>query len=396
MSRSKSVQRLLAFRKIALVPWAVSCCILVIFISPIIIVRFGRLRVERIAHLAMEPELYLCERDSLGGRQSVRRRFLDIFYHTGPPCNFQLFKMWHRVLPRILGRRWGLFVEYTVALLALHPLGRRHIFSWHSHDDPRELLSNFSPHINFTRDEHQQAQARLVEMGVFGDYVCFINRGPEYLRKQFPGQNWTYHDYRDSDIDDYLIAAKALADRGLWALRMGAIVEQSLPDSGPGVIDYAIHYRSEFMDVFLSATCKFMITSTSGLYGIARIFNRPLVVANLTPLCSYMFLGQGAIFVPKMATLKGNASLLPFSHLAAQRPDLCLDPTVELANADPEDIRDAALEMDMRLNGSWEETPEDQELQHRFWRIVGDPSIHRPTNVRVSTLFLRRHAFMLN
>ena len=57
----------------------------------------------------------------------------------------------------------------------------------------------------------------------------------------------------------------------------------------------------------------------------------------------------------------------------------------------PEDIADAALEMDDRLNGTWIEAKEDQELQQVFWEIVESDKYKRPPGVRIGTKFLRKY-----
>ena len=57
-------------------------------LRPLVVIRFGPLRSERIGHFAGNTELYLCERDT----DKSNTRTFDFFYHGGPICNQQLKK----------------------------------------------------------------------------------------------------------------------------------------------------------------------------------------------------------------------------------------------------------------------------------------------------------------
>jgi hypothetical protein len=45
---------------------------------------------------------------------------------------------------------------------------------------------------------------------------------------------------------------------------------------------------------------------------------------------------------------------------------------IELKENTPEEIKDLVIEMDERLNGSWNETEEDISLQKKFWSIFNN------------------------
>ena len=65
--------------------------------------------------------------------------------------------------------------------------------------------------------------------------------------------------------------------------------------------------------------------------------------------------------------------------------------TISCLENSPEDITDAVLEMDDRLNGTWEETKEDQALQQAFWEIVESDKYKRPPGTRIGAKFLRKY-----
>ena len=63
-------------------------------LRPLVTIRFGSLRSERIGHFAGNTEIYLSERD-LGMHGSKTH---DVFYILPPVCNEQLKRMWERTL----------------------------------------------------------------------------------------------------------------------------------------------------------------------------------------------------------------------------------------------------------------------------------------------------------
>ena len=66
------------------------------------------------------------------------------------------------------------------------------------------------------------------------------------------GNEYSYHNYRDTDIQNYVLAAEELTFRGYFVIRMGIHVHQAINSTDPKVIDYATNgMRSDFMDIFL-------------------------------------------------------------------------------------------------------------------------------------------------
>ena len=98
-------------------------------------------------------------------------------------------------------------------------------------------------------------------------------------------KDWSYHNYRDSDIQNFVLAAEDLADRGYFVIRMGAKVYESIKSDHPRVIDYATNgMRNDFMDIYLGAKCEFCITSGLGFDAVPVIFRTHIVSVGELPL----------------------------------------------------------------------------------------------------------------
>jgi putative glycosyltransferase (TIGR04372 family) len=86
--------------------------------------------------------------------------------------------------------------------------------------------------------------------------------------------------HRNASIDDYQGAIDAITSRGGYVIRLG---DKSMRPLQPRarVIDYAVSaQKSASMDIFLLATSRFVIGTTSGLTTACLSFGRPMVLVN--------------------------------------------------------------------------------------------------------------------
>ena len=68
---------------------------------------------------------------------------------------------------------------------------------------------------------------------------------------------------------------------------------------------------------------------------------------------------------------------------------------IELIENTPEEIRDVVTEMDERLNGTWETTEEDEELQRRFWSLFEPNEFNSVFRCRTGTKYLHQNKELL-
>ena len=167
-----------------------------------------------------------------------------------------------------------------------------------------------------TKQDHELGKRFLSDIGVPDDgwFAGIHTRDSSYLKKALPGRNWDYHDFRDAPISTYLEAANHIVSSGGHALRMGAVVEEPLPQHlHSNIIDYATKFRTDFLDVYLLATCKFFLGSSAGLFCLPAVFERPLAYANGLPACSPW--GKFTMFIPKKLLLEKEGRYLSFREI---------------------------------------------------------------------------------
>ena len=69
---------------------------------------------------------------------------------------------------------------------------------------------------------------------------------------------------------------------------------------------------------------------------------------------------------------------------------------VDVVENTPEEIIAVAVEMDERLNGTWQTTEEDKELQQRFWSTLKFREPNEEFRSRMGAEFLRQNRELLD
>ena len=68
-----------------------------------------------------------------------------------------------------------------------------------------------------------------------------------------------------------------------------------------GFIDYALSsLKSETIDVFLAATSKFCLGTSSGYFRLPRFFGVPVILSNLTSSLPYYSLKKNDLYLPRL------------------------------------------------------------------------------------------------
>ncbi len=364
-------------------------------LRPLILIRFGFLNDLVIGHFVANTELYLCEKDH--GIQPSNS--LDIFYHSGHACNQQLLKMWNRVLHV---KRIGAYFD---KINNICPGGDVHkITTTCSDRDVFGLMEKSRIHLSFTLDEKRRAESGLRKMGV-GEgktYICVKNRDAAYRDKVSPFRDWSYHNYRNDNIQNFVLASREFSRRGYHVIRVGAEVNEIMQVDDPKIIEYAHGgFRTELLDIYLPAHCYFIITTSSGTDAVTRAFRRPLVYVNFVPFEYLPSWDSKAITIFKKFWLKKKKRFMTFREILESGAGRYLrthsyeDHGIELVENTPEEICDAAIEMDERLKGTWEPTEEDEELQKYFWSLFKPSNINKVFRSRICAKYLRQNRELL-
>jgi len=294
------------------------------------------------------------------------------------------------------------FAYYIYKAAVFYPGFKNHIIDT-SARDRHGIFDNCKPHLAFTSHEIESGESTSHRLGIGSTkFVCVLCRDDEYLEKFNPVMDWSYHDYRDVDIDTYIPALEILADRGYSVLRMGVHVKKALTSSHPRIIDYATNgVRTDFLDIYLSSKCYFFISNGTGLDSVAKIFHRPVLYTNYIPLAHAHGECSHDLIWPKKIWMRDEGRLMTIREILQSDVGLFLDGrqydkhNLEIIDNTPEEIAAAVTEMDERLKGTWEDTENDGDLHRQFVALIKSKNLNPVFRSRISTEFLRRHRDLL-
>ncbi len=382
---------------IFLLPLAGTGAVFIYFLKPLVIVRVGDISLDRIGG-GYNALWYLSELRA----GKFDKKYFDLFYH--PPgtkvCNKQWFAMLKRKI-KFFG--WNKLAHIVFKLFHMFNMNE-HIISYSlppANETLRIIFSNHDPLIQFTEDEEQKGQQLLERIGIKkgSHFICFHSRDAAYLNVTFNGVNWGYHDYRNTSVDNYLKAVEKITESGCYAVRMGAVVDQKINTKNPNIIDYASSpMRSDFLDIYLSAKCKYFLGSDCGITIMAEAFMRPLIYANWVSIRMLSTFYHNGLVIMKKWYSRKNGRLLTFSEILeiAKPHQINLENLdVELIDNSAQEIIDAADEMEKRMEGSFVPTMKDEELQDKFWDLYGRQWLRAPAFC-IGAKFLRDNQGLFN
>ena len=369
----RRTRRLLALLlTIATIPLQIVMFALLRILSERFPIRYGWIITPRIGHLAANFDLMITNFEiSLKRDNKLPTFWVPSQEHVSNRFLFKMIKRRVWVVPR-----WSFIVVHSLNLR--FPGGRLQSLDSGTDRDVNNLLDSTVPSLRFSDREIRRGLRFLANIGLpeGTPFVCLNVRDSAYLSKTYPANEWSYHDYRDSSIENYLLAANSLTERGYFVFRMGAIVESPMPTSNPMVIDYASNgMRSEFLDIFLGAHCAFCISSGTGFDAIPYIFRRPIAYVNIVPVGICMTFSDRftLLFKDHYDTSTG----LRMSLRSIFSADIAFSTNtlefrqkkIELRQNSSIQIRDAVVEMMDLLEGNLVSTKSSQAIQLRFREI---------------------------
>ena len=376
--------------------WAIPFVILVRLLRPIFFIRFTLLRSNRIGHFVADSvQLMILN-------EKKNQNLLRLLSFKQPSSN----NYWEtRVKKNLKIRQWSKYLFYWNWKI---PGGEKHneVFQ-HSRDFEGNLeISKFR--LDFSSEEDLAARNWLKRKGwKEGEpFVCLLVRDSAYLRDSalIEDHDWSYHDYRDTDIKDYVPAMEWLTEQGVFVLRMGKIMKEQIKTRNKMIIDYAfLDDKSDFMDIWLFANCALCISTGTGPDLVSDVYRRPLLFLNCIPLGNIIS-WSNSMQLPKNLYWKKNSKELTLKEHLKYTSHTNIENSKEFKQEDlsQEEILDSVKECWSFLQGSSKFTKEEEILNKKFWRIIkSDPEvnkihgwIHPKARIGMSWLKSRKDTFL--
>ena len=384
----------------------VGCLLL---ISKFVRVNVHRIYNSRIGHFALNTEISATR--AREKQTHLGRRIINLYcFESLESANTFLETLWKRTLNCLTG-------NFGWAVLDIARRLKKHDFFIETEAVDREgYLIQYSPTLEFTDVELGTGEMFLQSIGLNRNskFVCLNVRDDSFLAKTKPvgwhtNRDWSYHNYRDSDIKTYVAAAETLANMGYTVFRMGAIVKEPLISSHPRVIDYATNgMRTEFLDIFLGAHCRFAVSVGSGWDSVPTIFRRPIMFVNQLPVFAPSVTTLAIVTYPKILLDSQTGAALNLENLIEREIAVGLDSQayinakVRIRDLNSEELVEAVTEMAQRVEGTFVETPEQKEMQAHLKHILSthpklQPSPnYYPIRAQFASCFLSRYPNFLD
>ena len=140
---------------------------------------------------------------------------------------------------------------------------------------------------------------------------------------------------------------------------------------------------------------------TTGTSAIPTVFRRPIVWVNYLDFAKMPTGGVQDLLIPKKFWLRKEHRFLTLREIL----DLGIDGFsrteqheqlgIECVENTPEEITALAVEMDERLKGKWQTSPEDEGLQQRFRSFFRPSDLPQIAVLRIGAEFLRQNRALL-
>ena len=389
-------------------PFVFSFIFLSRLLSPFVLIRVGVLNSERLGHFISNTEVYLLNK--LHNIQQPKILTLDIWCFDDIICNKALESIFRKKLnigPKNI-------IKFAVLINQKIDPNSKYVIK-HYARDINSLRSKSAAIFKLSNYQINKAKLELNKFGISDNdkYVALVVRDHLYLDTLNNKVNWEYHNYRNCNIDNYLLAAESLAEAGYYVLRMGKFVDKKLKIKNPKIIDYACSpWRSDLLDIYIGSNCEFCISSGTGFDLIPAMSRRPIVFTDQVPIgvvASYM---PNSIGIFKQYYSLEKERKLTLSEIIERNAHYFLatkkfkDARIKLLENTPKEIKDLCLEMMHRINSNWEENYLDKELQDQFWIKFFSKSHsttdknsrprHNKVVFRVGASFLRENQYLIN
>jgi putative glycosyltransferase (TIGR04372 family) len=260
------------------------------------------------------------------------------------------------------------------------------------------------PLLTIKEEHFEKGWEQLQSLGMSKDswFVTLHIREPGYHEKN------DYQSFRNADIHTYLPAVKTIVERGGWVIRMGDSSMTPLPDM-EHVIDYAnLNIKSDWMDIFCGAQCRFCIGTASAGYAISEVFGVPYIITNVLPPMVWGIISKQDMLLPKLCRYTKQDRYLNFAEIMSPPVSIACSKlqydtlNIEVIDNSSEDINQGVIEMMERLDDSIEYTEEDEVLQKRFRILAAESFLAYGTknkiefNGRIGRSFIKKYCDLLS
>ena len=362
-----------------------------------VVVEFVLPNVTLFGHLALEPEKVLSNIASQKSRSvgEPKRILIWSLGKSRDQVNKALVKIWRREL----------FVLPSAIVDAMHraskwlPNFEMRVLQFDKLHENDHVLDSCESHLKFKSSEVKIGVKYLRDVGIEPEkpYICLIVREAAWAPPTTgPSSSGTL---RSRSFEDFLLAAEALADLGVAVIKLGAA--GTFKTAGTKIIDYAnSEDKSEFLDVYLPAHAKCVVSTMSGPDAVALVGRVPVLYVDIAQY-SLCFAGTRLVtWVPARLISQKSGRAMSLSETFESGAGRFLGSLafeqagIKIEQSSPEQIRDYCLNFFQSLtNQKLDYGPIQNLYREKFHTFLSKNSVAKlaPFNSSLSPLFLEKY-----
>ena len=348
----------------------------IIIIWPILKIRIGVIKSRSLGHIAY-PEIYLCDK-KFG---LYKKNEIVLWYHHKEIANKYLLDQRKKQLIFLPG-----ILLYPIRLFFLkYKFTHKHIYYKVEYDEygktrrvindklttNQEFLKKSPPFIKFSNYETKIGDDYLKKNFIndTDKIIVFGSRSPVFRDEKFIS-------VRNSNIKNQIEAIKFVIENGYKAIRVGRDKIDKFEINTKKFFDYTFaDYQSDFLDVYLQAKAKFMVTGNTGLNEIAMIMRVPRLIVDFSNfnLLNITNAAYAPIYLPKKLYSKDFRKNLTYKEIFQKKLfDVNLVSEIpndlQLIDNNNQEILNATKEM-MELLENKLDFNAERNKQNTFWNM---------------------------
>ena len=379
--------------------WAVPYLMLFRHFSAWIGIRIVCIRADRIGHFPADSAEAICRAEKMNDWR--------VYCLQGKPVNNQ----WYKMLKKKLRFCNPLFYLYFYEKRLFRKMILCENATLHaSRDIEGKFATTTFSQLSFDADDQEKAYEWMLSQGIKqGDkFICLLVRDNAYMKAHSTSKNqdFSYHNYRDSEIATYEKGIMHLLNEGYWVIRMGRKTNQPLNINHHRWIDYSQNpsIQSDLMDVWLFSQCNGCISTSSGPDIISAIYNRPLCFINFVPV-SHHWSFVRSVTAPKKLIYKDSKisltwhEMITHSYMHAIQYE---ENGIEVVDLSSDEIREAFDEFCQMMKGPIKQSKKLLDMERCFIKQLKEhpksSSLHgwwHPES-KLSSFFLQNHIDLQN
>ena len=306
-------------------------------------------------------------------------------YHVVLPTFFDYFTggIYNRKMLELFARKIYLIrdknIDFWTYVFGVHA-GELHLEKFDKYVATRlggVKVDLYKSRIPFYREELVEGADKLHAMGITGNYICVHARESEVKNIDFCKKAGDESSCRNWELDTFYQTSRYLQALNIQSVRLGKYEKKKCEEET--IIDYANLYYDEFMDFYLLSKAKFLVCGDTGVLIMGGYCGCPVLEVNTVAV---VYCGESRpdtgydMYIPKKFYSKKKKRYLNMYEMLDIMDECGILTSnyrkrgIVLEDNTDEEILQATIEMNARLENVWTETEDERVHYSMYWKIL--------------------------